>query len=608
MPAASSKGYQCSVVGGSVSLLEEGCGSAEEDDGACSAPGSARRLAQRMPTTHGSGVFIQKTSLTSPDQTVRKATDCDVVSIHPDDGVFGVVCDHGTGVQVSICPVPVQGVSPAAAALTGLPEPQVRTREPVVLVDSNPAPVLYVRKPWSLLLSPYVQASVVYVLYTWGMLAIDFALWPRAGEEESEGRGNNWALTRINAAYAILATVHVLNACQYLVSWLPAGAFDALCGCTGTGTGTGRGARARLCCWQRSGKSSRGQVELSTVAPVASVEHSTPLPAAREHIPFKHEEEDQGTLARPLSASSVTTTALTGRSCDSGLQVTTSPARPGARVYLPGVASTSEARYDSTKAARSYSDESDIISSFSSVFNNAPLMVCTPVRPCEDVAAGHGIGVETGEGAQEGEERGEVCGRLFDLQLTTGPLPDWLNIISALLYTSSACLYPLQDDVGEGLHPVPYSDPATVRVRRIEIVAATVELMAAMLWMTQWLYSRLDSWSALQHPGGSCSGPQPVWRVLCALVTDMDWWANAFTLAPALLYAVFAAQTLAHPPSLCCNKLYEVGDVLYALGAAAFFCSAVRAEWALHYHHTGSRAGQQQQVVRIAVRTAEDNS
>jgi hypothetical protein len=62
----------------------------------------------------------------------------------------------------------------------------------------------------------------------------------------------------------------------------------------------------------------------------------------------------------------------------------------------------------------------------------------------------------------------------------------------------------------------------------------------------------------------------------------MDWWANACTFAPALLYLTFSVQTWRDPSSLCCNRLYERGDVLYACGSAAFFLSAVWTELAPH--------------------------
>jgi len=130
-------------------------------------------------------------------------------------------------------------------------------------------------------------------------------------------------------------------------------------------------------------------------------------------------------------------------------------------------------------------------------------------------------------------------------------IPEYLNMCGAGLYLTSSILYRFENTET-------YLDKYTFYVHYIETTAAALEVVAAFGWCYTWYltYKR--------QPGRGWTFDDP------------DIWANFFIVVPSLVYISYNGQVLNNPESYETNTLYEVGDVLYFIGAVFYVVAALR--------------------------------
>lgn len=171
---------------------------------------------------------------------------------------------------------------------------------------------------------------------------------------------------------------------------------------------------------------------------------------------------------------------------------------------------------------------------------------------------------------------------------------DHLNVISGLLYVSSAGLY--------------YGGASYHRhVEVLEAAAAVLEVAASVGWIAVWAVQRqpseLQQPAAVpvgaRHDSGSPAAPAvslPKPRgATCRLIMDPDFWALSLTLIPSLLYAVYNISVLAQPSLpprfaavACSNGLFQAADIGFAAGAVMYMMSALRDDgWAVWLSQRG---------------------
>lgn len=145
-------------------------------------------------------------------------------------------------------------------------------------------------------------------------------------------------------------------------------------------------------------------------------------------------------------------------------------------------------------------------------------------------------------------------------------IPDYMNILEALLYLTSSCMYPY-----EGAEPAPPSDssssvsssssstdPVLTMVHVIELVAAIVQLLAAFGWVTQWYltYQRV--------PGRGYT------------LDDPDVWANLTLVIPSIIYVVYNIQLQLDPTIYQTNFTYIIADKLYMANSLLYLTGGLR--------------------------------
>lgn len=144
-------------------------------------------------------------------------------------------------------------------------------------------------------------------------------------------------------------------------------------------------------------------------------------------------------------------------------------------------------------------------------------------------------------------------------------IPEWLNVLGAVLYLVSASEY----DVAY------FNADALLRNHYIETVAATVEFCAAIGWCWVWWYTHV------RGPGRGLT------------LDDPDFTANIFIVVPSIIYIVYNASNLQSPQSyddLGPNSvLYQKAELLYAVGSALYLLCALRDDgWYESFHIFGA--------------------
>ncbi len=93
-------------------------------------------------------------------------------------------------------------------------------------------------------------------------------------------------------------------------------------------------------------------------------------------------------------------------------------------------------------------------------------------------------------------------------------VPEYLNIIEASIYLLNAQLYNLEVISG----PNAYADPWTLRIHKLELGAAGIELFAAFAWVMVWVYTYP------RVPGAClCASGQAASLRVCAFGGVLDW-------------------------------------------------------------------------------------
>jgi len=151
-------------------------------------------------------------------------------------------------------------------------------------------------------------------------------------------------------------------------------------------------------------------------------------------------------------------------------------------------------------------------------------------------------------------------------------IPDYMNILEALLYLTSACMYPYENSPEapttsssstSSSSPSSSSssggaDPVLLTIHAIELVAAVVQLVAAIGWVTQWYltYQRV--------PGRGYT------------LDDPDVWANLTLVVPSIIYVVYNIQLQFDPLLYETNFVYVTADKLYMANALLYFTGGLR--------------------------------
>ncbi|CAF1216522.1 unnamed protein product [Adineta ricciae] len=119
---------------------------------------------------------------------------------------------------------------------------------------------------------------------------------------------------------------------------------------------------------------------------------------------------------------------------------------------------------------------------------------------------------------------------VFDIVM----IPEYLNIIQAILYLWSAMWYPKQDTLGGYF---------TMAVHKIELVASVIGLFAAIGWIVSWFltYTRIFGRGYT--------------------LDDPDMIATVAMIANAIIYLVYNIQLMISPEYYESNMLYKTGDI-----------------------------------------------
>ena len=155
-------------------------------------------------------------------------------------------------------------------------------------------------------------------------------------------------------------------------------------------------------------------------------------------------------------------------------------------------------------------------------------------------------------------------------------------MIEASLYMYSATLYPQTTDN--------FSD-ITMRVHLIETAAASIEFAACIGWFLVW-YATYDR--NIVGRGWTLDDP--------------DLWANALLMIPSVIYLVYNAQILHDPSSYGSNTLYELGDLLYAIGSLFYLFASLRDDgWFFFMPTAGKLPGRWGETRSILVAPSDED-
>jgi len=135
-------------------------------------------------------------------------------------------------------------------------------------------------------------------------------------------------------------------------------------------------------------------------------------------------------------------------------------------------------------------------------------------------------------------------------------IPEFLNVIEASLYMCTALMY--SHEHFDGGEQNAATDPVLRDVQRIEMVASSVELLAAIGWGTTWYitYPRI--------PGRG-------WTL-----DDPDLWASASIITPGVMYIVYNVQLQLHPHRYGGYFLYVIADKIYMANSLLYFLCSLR--------------------------------
>jgi len=153
-------------------------------------------------------------------------------------------------------------------------------------------------------------------------------------------------------------------------------------------------------------------------------------------------------------------------------------------------------------------------------------------------------------------------------------IADYLNILEAILYLITACMYRYEKN-SEDESPYASSsssssdysfsesfgdpaDPVLDAVHCIELVAAIVQLFAACGWVTQWYltYQRVTGRGYT--------------------LDDPDIWANFTIIIPSIIYVVYNIQILVDKSQYHTNFSYVTADKIYMCNAVFYFMGGLR--------------------------------
>lgn len=103
-------------------------------------------------------------------------------------------------------------------------------------------------------------------------------------------------------------------------------------------------------------------------------------------------------------------------------------------------------------------------------------------------------------------------------------------------------------------------------VRKLELAAAVLEVVAAPLWVWAWYTNYRDSYECLDKPTAARG-----WTF-----DDPDFHANWSILACTILYLVYECEVYVDKASFGTNYLYELADLLYLLNSLFYLLGCLR--------------------------------
>lgn len=147
--------------------------------------------------------------------------------------------------------------------------------------------------------------------------------------------------------------------------------------------------------------------------------------------------------------------------------------------------------------------------------------------------------------------------------------PEVFNICEALLYLTTACLYPKEEVLNrsvDGVLVVPntaYQDGVTADVKRLELTASLCGLAASVGWFCTW-------WAT--HERGPGRG---------LTLDDLELWALTLLFATYVIYVAYNALGIEKPSTYAdtfMNKLYSSADCVYFCSAVMYVLCSLREE------------------------------
>eukprot|EP00299_Pterocystis_sp_00344_P010950 c5027_g1_i1.p1 GENE.c5027_g1_i1~~c5027_g1_i1.p1 ORF type:complete len:290 (+),score=34.58 c5027_g1_i1:39-872(+) len=136
--------------------------------------------------------------------------------------------------------------------------------------------------------------------------------------------------------------------------------------------------------------------------------------------------------------------------------------------------------------------------------------------------------------------------------MSTVCIPEYLNMLEALLYIYSAFNYP-------SVSNLEYDDPRIIHIHHIELSAAIIEIFAAIGWCITWWWTYNRT-----LPGRG-------WTL-----DDLDVWACFFIVVPSFIYLVYNIQILSDLDTYGTNLLYMKADICYFVGAVIYVLVSLR--------------------------------
>ncbi|CAF1405409.1 unnamed protein product [Adineta steineri] len=130
-------------------------------------------------------------------------------------------------------------------------------------------------------------------------------------------------------------------------------------------------------------------------------------------------------------------------------------------------------------------------------------------------------------------------------------IPEYLNHVEAGLYLWSAIWYSREDTLG-GYY--------TLAIHKIEMTAATVELIASFGWIMSWYMTYVRTLGR----GFTLDDPDTV-----------AWLATTIS---SIIYMIYNIQINVQPEQYGTNLLYTYGDIVYFVGACYYIFATLRDE------------------------------